>query len=311
MIESITTTKIARRNYQELIKGCLIRVKTNNLILTTNEFNPGTDTPNKLILTNMKIRYPYILGDMLFRLKYGEDAKLISRYPSFRIIEDPRGGNLIVRELYHLPKRTWIFRTHKGSIWAPEETVYLEIDPGSVKTLNRTKAFEATNDFSIPITDQLYDEIIEASLIDFETGNLILTSDDIDCRNETSVVESMLKYMQEKQAYILGDVLFCMDRGRNAELEYEYSHFKLMADPGKKSYLIVKELYRLPDETWVLRAHKGSIDNPKRTEYWEIDARSAKASLEREIRELVYTKKSIWGIQIHMLKGIIDLYFSA
>ena len=115
--------------------------------------------------------------------------------------------------------------------------------------------------------------------------------------------------MQEKQAYILGDVLFCMDRGRNAELEYEYSHFKLMADPGKKSYLIVKELYRLPDETWVLRAHKGSINNPKRTEYWEIDARSAKASLEREIRELVYTKKFIW--EIRMLRDIIDLYFSA
>ena len=296
--------------FERLLKRRLMR---NNLILTTNEFNPGTDTPNKLILTNIKIRYPDILGDMLFRLKYGEDAELIYRYryPSYPVIEDPRGGNLIVREVYHLPKRTWIFKTHKAAIAVPRETVYVEIDNdfGCVKTSEHTMAFEATNDFSIPITDQLYDEIIEASLIDFETSNLILTSDDIDCTNETAAVESMLKYMQEKQAYILGEVLFCMDRGRNAEWVYRYSHFKLMVDSEKKSYLIVKELYCLPDETWVLRAHTGSINNPKRTEYWEIDARSAKASLEREIRELVYTKKSRWRIK--ELKSIIDLYFSA
>ncbi len=177
-------------------------------------------------------------------------------------------------------------------------------------------AFEATSDFSIPITDQLYDEIIGASLIDFETGHLILTSDDIDYGNEMPAVESELKYMDETHACILGEALCRMGRDKNVELVYEYSRFRLMTDPRKKSYLIVRELYLLPDETWVLRAHKGAINNPKKIEYWEIDARSAKASLERELRDFDYKWEQelrpsgflIWSRW--NLKVTIDLYFS-
>lgn len=113
----------------------------------------------------------------------------------------------------------------------------------------------------------------------------ILDTDTFNVRDTNIVaIESVLTYIQKKHPYILGDALFHTSFGMNAEMVHEYKRLRFVAGAG----LIARELYRLPNSEWVLRTHRGSIARPRQTVYLKIDADSARALLEGEIRHAEY-----------------------
>lgn len=157
-------------------------------------------------------------------------------------------------------------------------------------------AKEAKDRIVIPISRAYLEDLITG----FETGDLLLTTSDLSVDAVSNA--SFLTYMQEKYSYILGDVLFRLGCGKNAERVYVYPELRV-AEDSKGSLFVARELYQLPNNTWVLRAHQGSILCPESVVYLEISSHSAKNALLLEI------ERSLFEHEKEYLREKIKRYF--
>ena len=136
--DELTIAQQARKNIAAMFKERTIETEECSILLSTSNFVfEETGEKTKRILTHLKVHYPYILGDILFGLHYENRAELLYQYERIALIKDPRGGKLIVREIYQTPDGL-VFRAQKGSREKPKEAVYASIDAESMrKTLKR------------------------------------------------------------------------------------------------------------------------------------------------------------------------------